>query len=215
MPPPQRRWRRALSGLLIATLLTYAFLTLVGNVIVKSWPRDPSCMWTRICVTVFFCGMSAWCFVTVVSRPSFYVHDALVNPMSVTVKRSNGGPRWCSKCAAPKPDRCHHCRQCHRCITRMDHHCPWLMETCIGQRNYKAFVLFLLYTTLLCVLSVETIVRACLRNWPLVPGAEFELPTAWILLLGIGFLVRISVDAVVFLRSLPWSWGLFCYSTSI
>lgn len=125
MPPPQHRWRRALSGLLIVALLTHAFLTLAGNVIVQSWRHDPSCMWTRICMTVFFCGMSAWCFVTVVSRPSFYVHDALVNPISVTVKRSNGGPRWCSKCAAPKPDRCHHCRQCHRCITRMDHHCPW------------------------------------------------------------------------------------------
>lgn len=64
---------------------------------------------------------------------------------SFTVK-SNGEIRFCKKCQARKPDRTHHCSTCRRCVLKMDHHCPWL-ATCIGLRNYKPFLLFLIYTT--------------------------------------------------------------------
>ena len=68
------------------------------------------------------------------------------NATSFTVK-SNGEIRYCKKCQARKPDRAHHCSTCRRCVLKMDHHCPWL-ATCIGLRNHKAFLLFLIYTTL-------------------------------------------------------------------
>jgi len=64
---------------------------------------------------------------------------------SFTVK-ANGEIRFCKKCQARKPDRAHHCSTCRRCVLKMDHHCPWL-ATCIGLRNHKAFLLFLIYTT--------------------------------------------------------------------
>lgn len=67
---------------------------------------------------------------------------------SFTVK-STGELRFCKKCQARKPDRAHHCSTCRRCVLKMDHHCPWL-ATCVGLRNYKAFLLFLSYTTLFC-----------------------------------------------------------------
>ncbi|KAK6084762.1 DHHC zinc finger domain-containing protein [Seiridium cupressi] len=70
---------------------------------------------------------------------------------SFTVK-SNGELRFCKKCQARKPDRAHHCSTCRRCVLKMDHHCPWL-ATCIGLHNHKAFLLFLIYTTLFCFYS--------------------------------------------------------------
>ncbi|XP_031465267.1 palmitoyltransferase ZDHHC3-like isoform X2 [Phasianus colchicus] len=53
----------------------------------------------------------------------------------------------CSRCEAYRPPRAHHCRVCHRCVRRMDHHCPWI-NNCIGELNQKYFIQFLFYTGL-------------------------------------------------------------------
>ncbi|KAI1491197.1 DHHC palmitoyltransferase-domain-containing protein [Biscogniauxia mediterranea] len=96
-----------------------------------------------------------WCYTTAVfTSPGSTTNDAGYSTLptvappratSFTVK-SNGELRFCKKCQARKPDRAHHCSTCRRCVLKMDHHCPWL-ATCIGLRNHKPFLLFLIYTT--------------------------------------------------------------------
>ena len=34
--------------------------------------------------------------------------------------------RYCTKCGLEQPIRAKHCKDCERCVSQYDHHCPWL-----------------------------------------------------------------------------------------
>ena len=70
---------------------------------------------------------------------------------------------FCTLCQEVKPPRAHHCSssslpdqrpdsrlgsKCKRCVTKMDHHCPWI-NNCVGWGNYKLFLLACTYCSLL------------------------------------------------------------------
>jgi hypothetical protein len=59
----------------------------------------------------------------------------------------------CQKCKCVKPPRTHHCSKCGRCVLRMDHHCRWV-DNCVGQRNLKIFLIFVLYLGVNCLYTV-------------------------------------------------------------
>lgn len=52
--------------------------------------------------------------------------------------------KYCKTCQMIRPPRSSHCAICSNCISILDHHCPFL-STCIGMRNYRFFILFLLF----------------------------------------------------------------------
>jgi palmitoyltransferase len=56
--------------------------------------------------------------------------------------------RYCLMCHVFKPERCHHCSSCNRCVLNMDHHCPWI-NNCVGFYNRKFFMLLLFYVILI------------------------------------------------------------------
>ena len=119
------------------------------------------------------------------TEPSFH-H----NPPPLTVK-STGGARYCKKCQTQKPDRAHHCSSCRRCVLKMDHHCPWL-ATCVGLRNYKPFLLFLVYTTIFCWLCFA-ITGTWLWNEILTetPYTESLMPINYVMLCTISGIIGI------------------------
>lgn len=74
------------------------------------------------------------------------------------------GATWelCLICNVYRPPRAVHCRECDSCVSKFDHHCPWI-GTCVGERNRRPFLLALFFGTLLSlVLLVASLYRATL-----------------------------------------------------
>lgn len=119
----------------------------------------------------FLLIMLLWSYFTVVSKDPGSVpenwravlpEEALetgssLNDRSDCVVATDGLDRraFCNHCQNGKPPRCHHCSVCQRCVLKMDHHCVWVVN-CVGARNYKFFLLFLLYT--FTVTTMDTLV---------------------------------------------------------
>lgn len=48
----------------------------------------------------------------------------------------------CVVCRVRREMRSHHCKECGRCVSRLDHHCPWI-SNCVGLGNQRVFYCFI------------------------------------------------------------------------
>jgi palmitoyltransferase len=74
----------------------------------------------------------------------------------IFVCNPDGRPAFCSSCLTHKPDRTHHCSEVDRCVLKMDHFCPWVGGI-VSETSFKAFIQFLVYAALFCVMVLTTI----------------------------------------------------------
>ena len=50
---------------------------------------------------------------------------------------------FCVQCMIRKPLRSKHCRRCNRCVSKQDHHCPWI-HNCVGNNNIRHFYIYII-----------------------------------------------------------------------
>lgn len=66
--------------------------------------------------------------------------------------------RKCPTCLIIRPPGASHCRVCDNCVLDFDHHCVFI-SNCVGRRNHKYFVLFLVWGGLFAIITMCLVSR--------------------------------------------------------
>lgn len=108
--------------------------------------------------------------------------DASTNAPSLAtiVNGVNIERKFCYTCNVYRPPRGKHCVMCGCCVDRHDHHCKFL-SNCIGLRNYRSFVFFILNTW---VMALFTLLLLLLTDTQSSPGKWWLLLIVSVVALG-------------------------------
>ena len=67
-----------------------------------------------------------------------------------SICEKNGDMKYCRTCQIYRPTRTSHCPETGRCVAKFDHYCP-ILSSAIGVGNYKFYIQFLFYTSILTI----------------------------------------------------------------
>ncbi|KAL1430332.1 hypothetical protein MTO96_015041 [Rhipicephalus appendiculatus] len=93
------------------------------------------------------------------------VLEDMATRRGVLTRLPSGAVSRCKPCDLVKPDRCHHCSGCKRCVLKMDHHCPWF-NNCVSFSTYKFFLLTLFYVVFLAAYAMASVAMYMLHKNP-------------------------------------------------
>ncbi|GAA99658.1 uncharacterized protein L969DRAFT_94107 [Mixia osmundae IAM 14324] len=204
----------------VGSVLVWAFYSFacsisIGYVLLHRQSGQPSFRWTAeiiIFCTLWFLAVFSLVKVcklgpgfvresdhssTVADEESYSLvpKDALEDRETQRMAKADGSRRYCRKCRLHKPDRAHHCRITGACILKMDHYCPFVFCT-IGHRNYKAFILFLGYTSFLGITTAISTGLRLLQYAEDATALDYELTSVnWALLLLIAAMFSLIIVA--------------------
>ena len=66
--------------------------------------------------------------------------------------------RKCPTCQIIRPPGASHCKVCDNCVLDFDHHCMFI-SNCVGKRNHKYFVLFLVWGDIFAVITMVLVIK--------------------------------------------------------
>ena len=119
-------------------------------------------------LALFFIIMWCWCWLyTGIADPGRVKDDLEAHGLLKRVQQGDipeclRNLEICHICNLPIPYSACHCKSCGTCILRQDHHCG-VTGQCIGDKNFKSFVLSFLYGGLACLSILPTAIST-LRN---------------------------------------------------
>ncbi|PGH17999.1 hypothetical protein AJ80_04620 [Polytolypa hystricis UAMH7299] len=80
---------------------------------------------------------------------------------------------FCVYCMIRKPLRSKHCRRCKRCVSKHDHHCPWI-DNCVGANNLRHFVLYIFAMEIGILLFIRLVI-AYIEAIPAPPNPQCNI----------------------------------------
>ncbi|KAL8224780.1 hypothetical protein R6Q57_017337 [Mikania cordata] len=81
---------------------------------------------------------------------------------------------FCVLCDSQVKKHSKHCRTCNRCVEGFDHHCRWL-NNCVGKKNYRTFILLLIFVLLMLIIEGGTAIAIFIRCFTDAHGLDKEL----------------------------------------
>jgi len=102
-----------------------------------------------VLATFFFLHMAAW------MDPGYLPRSNEPGPKYQEEMTRSDGSKFCDTCRIWRPPRAKHCRFCDACVEHFDHHCPWI-GTCVGGRNYRYFIFFLIGVSIYSLFCLVT-----------------------------------------------------------